>query len=137
MFGLFGKKKRATVLLVDDETSIVHVLRERLETCGYAVITAYNGREGLKKALRRKPDVVLLDNDMPIMSGKEMLERLRENPEGRNISVIMVTMASLIRDIEHADKCGVDDYIIKPFNTHDLILKIESILESKKISCSV
>lgn len=137
MFGLFGRKKRAKILLVDDDFSIVETLRERLEMCDYAVITAYNGQQGLKKALDHRPDIVLLDNDMPVMDGREMLERLRENPRGRDICVIMVTGAGLIQDINHGDKCGVDDYILKPFNTHDLVLKIEAILETRNVVVKV
>jgi DNA-binding response OmpR family regulator len=137
MFGLFGKKKRAKILLVDDDACVVQTLRERLEMNDYAVITACNGRQGLKKALDHKPDIVLLDNDMPIMDGREMLERLRENPRGRDICVIMVTAASLIQDIDHADKCGVDDYILKPFKTHELVLKIEAVLENRGVGVKV
>ena len=131
MFGLFSKKTRAKILLVDDGASVVETLRERLEMSDYAVTTASNGREGLEKALNLEPDIVLLDNNMPVMSGPEALERLRENPRGRDISVIMVTAANRIEDIDRADKCGVDDYIIKPFNTHDLLAKIEAIIENK------
>jgi two-component system, OmpR family, response regulator len=137
MFGLFNRKKRAKILLVDDDFSITQTLRERLEMCDYAVITACNGQQGLKKALAYKPDIVLLDNDMPVMDGREMLERLRENPSGRDICVIMVTAAGLIQDIDHADKCGVDDYILKPFKTHDLVLKIEAILENRGMGVKV
>ena len=133
MFGIFGRKKRAQILLIDDDISITHTLRERLEMCDYAVITACNGQQGLKKALDHQPDIVLLDSDMPVMDGREMLERLRENPRGRDIRVIMVTAANLIQDIDHADKCGVDDYILKPFKTHELILKIEAILENRGV----
>jgi len=131
MFGLFGRKKRAKILLVDDDFSIIQTLRERLEMCDYAVITACNGRQGLKKAMDHRPDIVLLDNDMPVMDGREMLERLRENPHSRDICVIMVTGAGLMQDINHADKYGVVDYILKPFNTHDLVLKIEAVLETR------
>jgi DNA-binding response OmpR family regulator len=137
MFGIFGKKKRAKILLVDDDLSVIHALRERLEMSGFAVIAASDGREGLEKALNMKPDIILLDNNMPVMNGREMLERLRENPKGRDICVIMVTAAGHIEDIDHADKCGVDDYIIKPFNTHDLILKIEAILETRRTLAEV
>jgi two-component system sensor histidine kinase ChiS len=137
MFGLFGKKKRAKILLVDDDPSVIQPLRERLEMSDFAVIAASNGREGLEKALDAKPDIILLDNNMPVMNGLEMLERLRENPKGRDICVIMVTAAGRIEDIDHADKCGVDDYIIKPFNTHDLIVKIEAILETRRTLAEV
>jgi CheY-like chemotaxis protein len=132
MFGLFSKKKRAKILLVDDDSSIVETLKERLELSDYEVVSASNGREGIEKAISHNPDIILLDNYMPVMNGPETLERLKENPKLKEISVIMVTAANRIADIDHADKCGVDDYIIKPFKTHDLILKIEAVIEHKK-----
>jgi DNA-binding response OmpR family regulator len=98
---------------------------------------ACNGRQGLKKALDHQPDIVLFDNDMPVMDGREVLERLRENPRGRDMCVIMVTGAGLIWDIDHADKCGVDDYILKPFKTHELVLKIEAVLETRGMGVKV
>ena len=133
MFGLFSKKKRARILLVDDDESVVEPLRERLEQSDFEVILAHNGREGLEKAISVDPDIILLDNYMPIMTGPEALERLREHPKGKDLSVIMVTAANRIADIDDADKCGIEDYIIKPFKTHDLIGKIEAIMERKKV----
>lgn len=131
MFGLFAKKKQVKVLLVDDEPSIVQTMRDRLELNQYQVFTAFDGQEGLQKAIELKPDIILLDTCMPVMNGHEMLERLRQNAEGRDMHVIMVTATSRIGDIDKADKFGVDDYIIKPFKMRELIEKIHNVLEQK------
>jgi two-component system, OmpR family, alkaline phosphatase synthesis response regulator PhoP len=131
---LWSKKKadRAKILVVDDEPNIVQTLQDRLEMNNYTVITACNGREGLDKALSESPDIILLDVIMPIMDGHEMLEHLRKNEEGKDVAVIMLTARSQNQDIVRANACGIEDYIVKPFDLSELLEKIESILENKR-----
>jgi DNA-binding response OmpR family regulator len=135
MFDFLGLRKKADkvkILVVDDEPSIVQTLQDRLEMNEYTVVTACNGREGLKKAQQEKPDVILLDVIMPIMDGHEMLEILRKQPGCEGISVIMLTARSQTHDIARANACGIDDYIVKPFDLSELLEKIETVLESRK-----
>jgi DNA-binding response OmpR family regulator len=130
---LWLKKKsdRAKILVVDDEPNIVQTLQDRLEMNNYSVTTACNGRDGLDKALSEKPDIILLDVIMPVMDGHEMLEHLRKTEEGKEISVIMLTARSQTQDIARANACGIEDYIVKPFDLSELLEKIENILENK------
>jgi DNA-binding response OmpR family regulator len=130
--GLRKKTDKVKILVVDDEPSIVQTLQDRLEMNEYTVVTACNGREGLKKAQQEKPDVILLDVIMPIMDGHEMLEILRKQPGCEGISVIMLTARSQTHDIARANACGIDDYIVKPFDLSELLEKIETVLESRK-----
>ena len=135
MFEFLGLKKKADktkILVVDDEPNIVQTLRDRLEMNEYDVITACNGKEGLETALQEKPDVILLDVIMPIMDGHEMLEALRRQPGGEEPSVIMLTARSQTQDISRANACGIDDYIVKPFDLSELLEKIESVVEHRK-----
>jgi DNA-binding response OmpR family regulator len=135
MFDFLGIKKKADktkILVVDDEPNIVQTLQDRLEMNEYQVITAGNGREGLEKVEQEKPDVILLDVIMPIMDGHEMLEMLRKQPGGRDVSVIMLTARSQTQDIARANACGIDDYIVKPFDLSELLEKIESVVEHRK-----
>ena len=135
MFDFMGLKKKAEkikVLVVDDEPNIVQTLQDRLEMNEYIVSTAGNGREGLKKAQQEKPDVILLDVIMPVMDGHEMLEVLRKQPDCNDISVIMLTARSQTQDIARANACGIDDYIVKPFDLSELLEKIETVLENRK-----
>jgi len=135
MFEFLGLKKKADktkVLVVDDEPNIVQTLRDRLEMNEYKVITACNGKEGLEAALQEKPDVILLDVIMPIMDGHEMLEALRRQPGGEGPSVIMLTARSQTQDISRANACGIDDYIVKPFDLSELLEKIESVVEHRR-----
>jgi DNA-binding response OmpR family regulator len=135
MFEFLGLKKKADrtkILVVDDEPNIVQTLRDRLEMNEYKVVTACNGKEGLETALQEKPDVILLDVIMPIMDGHEMLEALRRQPGGEEPSVIMLTARSQTQDISRANACGIDDYIVKPFDLSELLEKIESVVEHRK-----
>ncbi len=135
MFDFLGLKKKTTktkILVVDDEPNIVQTLQDRLEMNEYEVITAGNGREGLEKFEQEQPDVILLDVIMPIMDGHEMLEVLRKRPTGQNVSVIMLTARSQTQDIARANACGIDDYIVKPFDLSELLEKIESVVEHHK-----
>lgn len=129
----FGKKADKTrILIVDDEPNIVQTLQDRLEMNEYAVLTACNGKEGLEKAAREKPDVILLDVIMPIMDGHEMLEALRQQPGCEHTAVIMLTARSQTQDIARANACGIEDYIVKPFDLSELLEKIESVVEHRK-----
>ncbi|MHC4855305.1 MAG: response regulator transcription factor [Planctomycetota bacterium] len=129
----FGKKTCKTrILVVDDEPNIVQTLKDRLEMNEYTVFTAGNGQECLTVAQEQSPDLILLDVIMPIMDGHETLENLRQQDWGKDISVIMLTARSQAQDIARANACGIEDYIIKPFDLSELLEKIESILEHKK-----
>ncbi len=135
MFDFFGRKKKAgkhKILVVDDEPDLVLMLQDKLEMSGYEVITASNGKEGLEKAIEDGPDVVLLDVQMPVMDGLEMLEALRKHPEGVSKVVIMVSVRSQKDDLNRAEACGVKDYVVKPFELSALVEKVGEVLESAK-----
>jgi DNA-binding response OmpR family regulator len=135
MFDFFGFKKNARktkVLVIDDEPKVVQTLQDRLEMNDYEVLTAYDGKEGLEKTLKFLPDLILLDIIMPVMDGLDMLEAMRRYPECSDISVIMLTARSQMDDIERSRACGIEDYIIKPFEIGELLEKMEKIVEARK-----
>ena len=135
MFDFLGFKKKddkVRILVIDDEPNIVQTLQDRLEMNDYKVFTAGNGKEGLERALQEKPDVILLDVIMPIMDGHEMLEALRKQPGGDYSSVIMLTARSQTHDIARANACGIEDYIVKPFDLSELLEKIETVVMNRK-----
>jgi two-component system, OmpR family, alkaline phosphatase synthesis response regulator PhoP len=127
------KLNRAKILVVEDDVNIVITLQDRLAANGYKVIIACDGKEGLEKALTEKPDIILLDIIMPIMDGHEMLEQLRKTEEVKDIPVIILSARSQTQDIERATICGIDDYIVKPFDLIELLEKIETVLENKRV----
>jgi two-component system alkaline phosphatase synthesis response regulator PhoP len=136
MFDFLGLKKKADkvkILIVDDEPNIVQTLQDRLEMNDFNVVTACNGKEGLDMAIQETPDVVLLDVIMPVMDGLEMLEALRKEPTCQDVSVVMLTARSQTQDIARANACGIEDYIVKPFDLSELLEKIESIVENRKV----
>ena len=134
MLGIFKSKKKtalARVLVIDDAPDLVDTIQCRLEYCNCEVITACNGKEGLEKAAAEKPDLILLDTNMPIMSGPEMLEHLKKDPDLKNIPVIMVTALCEAEDIAKVSAHGIADYITKPFDFTELMEKITNILHNK------
>ena len=132
-FGLGKRTKKTKILVVDDEPNIVQTLKDRLEMNDFEVSTAYHGSDGLKTAEQEKPDIVLLDVIMPVMNGLEMLEIMRRQVWGKSTSVIMLTARSQTQDMARANACGIDDYIVKPFDLSELLEKIEALLEQRKV----
>lgn len=134
MTGLFKPKKktgRVKILLVDDKRDIVEIIQYRLNLFGWEVITSSDGKEGLKMAEDEKPDLIVLDINMPIMNGHKMLDSLRANPALRDNPVIMCTISNRIEDITKASSFNISDYVTKPFNCTELAEKIREVLENK------
>ena len=118
---------RKRILLVDDELQLVEVMKMRLEANDYEVITAGDGQEALHKVQKEKPDLVLLDILLPKINGYEICKRLKQNEDTINIPVIMMT-ASGTKDFE--EMCydvGADDCMRKPYNSSELVAKIEAL----------
>jgi DNA-binding response OmpR family regulator len=135
MLGLFRAKKKTIpvkILVVDDEPDVVSTVGYRLKFANCLVVTASNGQEGLERAAADKPDLILLDTNMPGMNGHEMLERLRADPALKHIPVIMLTARCESQDIAAASARGISDYVTKPFDFGQLIEKIHAVLKDRK-----
>ncbi len=132
MLEKFKSKKKtgqAKILIVDDQHDLVSTIQCRLEWCNCEVITAANGREGLEKAENDRPDLILLDTNMPVMNGHEMLKHLRGHSDLKDIPVIMVTVICEPQDIATASSYGIADYVTKPFDFTELMEKVAKALE--------
>lgn len=116
------------ILIVDDEVYILHILDFSLGAEGYEVITAADGEEALEKARTEKPDLVVLDVMMPKVDGFEACRRLKNDPETRELPVILLTAKGREVDRKMGIEVGADDYMVKPFSPSKLIQKIESFL---------
>lgn len=116
------KKK---ILAVDDESDVLLIIKTALLSEGYKVFTATNGPDALALAEDESPDLVILDMMMPEMSGFEVLKEMREKPSTESIPVIMLTGISEKEKIREALNLGIDYYIVKPFEFHDLIAKVK------------
>lgn len=116
------------VLAVDDSKTIRMIVKKAFNPYDCEVIEAENGVEGLAIAVRIKPDLIVLDITMPVMNGIEMLGKLREQPELKNIPVIMLTAESGKDNVMRIVKMGVKDYIVKPFKGEQLIERAQSVV---------
>jgi len=123
------KPARPRILIADDEPDLLSTIQCQLRWCRYDVTTAANGLETIEKARREKPDLILLDVNMPVMNGHQVLERLRANPDLASIPVIMVTAMYEPKDIAAVSAYGVADYVTKPFDFSELTEKISNALD--------
>ncbi len=114
-----------TVLVVEDDRNISQLLQMYLEKEGYAVITAFDGGQGLIKFRERQPDLVLLDVMMPVMDGWSVCKAIRGESQ---VPVIMLTAKGETDDKVHGLKAGADDYVTKPFEMKEVLARIEAVL---------
>lgn len=115
-----------TILTIDDETSGRKLMKLLLEREGYRVLTAANGEEGLVLAKGEQPHLILLDLMMPKMSGHEVLRRLKRDPDTKQIPVIMLTARGADADIANSFQLGAVFHVEKPYETKDLLHKIQA-----------
>jgi two-component system phosphate regulon response regulator PhoB len=116
------------VLIVEDEAPIVTLLRYNLEREGYSVIEANDGEEAMLVAAERRPDLILLDWMLPLLSGIEVCRRMRRAPDLRNIPIIMLTARGEEGDRVRGLNSGADDYITKPFSPAELVARVRAVL---------
>lgn len=114
----------AKVLIVDDEANIVISLEFLMEQAGYAVAIARNGDEALEKIESFRPDLVLLDVMLPGVNGFDILQRVRQQPEHRDMAIIMLTAKGREVEVTKGLALGADAYITKPFSTRDLLAEV-------------
>lgn len=117
-----------TILVVDDEQDILRVLQMKLEQSGYQVVTAENGQEALERVAEEKPDLILMDQVMPVMDGLEALENLKGNQSTMQIPVIILTANDSYAQMSKGWEIGSDLYLKKPVPVTELIDFIDCIL---------
>ncbi len=122
--------RQKKILAVDDERHIVRLVQVNLERAGYQVLTAFDGKEALKKVESDKPDLIVLDVMMPHMDGFEVLKRLRATDSTKDIPVVMLTAKAQDADVFRGWASGVDCYLTKPFNPIELLTFVKRIFES-------
>lgn len=123
--------RRPRLLVVDDITTNIDLIRKQLEGQGYDFETATNGHDALEKVRTCRPDVILLDLMMPGMSGYEVCRIIKTDKDLRFIPVIVITALSELEDKLKAINMGADDFLIKPFNRLELETRIRSLLRVK------
>jgi len=118
------------VLVADDEVHIVNVVAMKLRNNGFDVVTADNGADAYKLCCDEKPDIVITDYQMPQMTGIELIEKIRSNPDLQQIPIIMLTARGFAIEDEQKERLNVAECLSKPFSPKELLGYVESVLQS-------
>lgn len=117
------------LLIADDELGIRRLVRMTLESDQYEIIEAADAQEALGMARAHRPELVLLDVMMPKGTGFDVCRALKQDPETKDITVVMLTARSQKSDVAEGEVAGADDYFTKPFSPVNLVRKVDQILE--------
>ncbi|HWL92144.1 MAG TPA: response regulator [Phycisphaerae bacterium] len=115
------------VLVVEDQEDNRRILRDLLASGGFDILEAENGEEALK-AVTKRPDLILMDIQLPVMDGYEATRRIKANPEFHSIPIIVVTSYALSGDEEKARAAGCDAYFTKPYSPRQLLAAVREFL---------
>jgi two-component system cell cycle response regulator len=124
-----GLPEPTYILIVDDNLQNLELMQAYLEELGPPVRTARDGLEAIEEVDRERPDVILLDVMMPRMSGFQVCARLKADPATAGIPIIMVTALNEVADVEKAMESGADDFVTKPVNKAELVIRVRSLLQ--------
>ena len=116
------------ILVVDDEPDIITVLKGRLVSAGYDVVTAADGREALDTVRQAAPDLIILDLMLPKVNGYEVCTMLKQDARHQIIPIILFTALTQEKDKQLAAQCGADAYVCKPFKGQELLERIRALL---------
>jgi two-component system, OmpR family, alkaline phosphatase synthesis response regulator PhoP len=129
--------ENAKILIADDRSQGVELLEAYLSDTPYEIKTANNGEDTLRIVRDWHPDVILLDVMMPRISGFEVCSELRADPKTKDIGILMITALDQAADVDRGVAAGTDDFMTKPINKAELILRIKSLLQSRSESSSL
>ena len=116
------------ILAVEDQEDNMQILRDLLASAGFEIVEAENGEQALAAVAKRRPDLILMDIQLPIMDGYEATRRIKADPALRSIPIIAVTSHALGDGEEKARAAGCDDFVAKPFSPRQLLAKIRHYL---------
>jgi len=116
------------ILVVEDQEDNRQILRDLLGNAGYAMQEAENGQDALTAVAKQRPDLILMDIQLPILDGYEATRRLKADPDTRGIPIIVVTSYALSGDEAKARESGCDAYVTKPYSPRALLAKIKEFL---------
>ncbi|HYO26178.1 MAG TPA: response regulator [Lacipirellulaceae bacterium] len=127
-------KSRDRILIADDNEANVELLEAYLSGMDVDVAIAVDGQDTLDKAAAFKPHLILLDVMMPKLSGFEVCQKLKADPETRRIMILMVTALNEHGDMERAVEAGTDDFLSKPVNKDALLKRVENMLKLRNVT---
>jgi two-component system, cell cycle response regulator DivK len=112
------------ILVVEDQEDNRQILRDLLGNAGYELTEAENGEEAIAAVAKRRPDLILMDIQLPVMDGYAATRRIRTNPDLKSVPIIAVTSYALAGDEDKARAAGCDGYVSKPYSPRDLLAKV-------------
>ena len=115
------------ILIIEDTEDNRTILRDLFESVGYTVLEATNGEEGIASAERERPDIILMDIQLPVLDGYEATRRIKAIPALSGIPIIAVTSHALSDDERKARAAGCDDYVAKPFSPRAMLAKVQQL----------
>jgi two-component system cell cycle response regulator DivK len=118
------------ILLVEDTEDNRQIIRDLMESVGYELLEAEDGAAGVLMAAEHRPDLILLDIQLPVMDGYEACRQIKADPELRHIPIVAVTSYALAGDEDKTRAAGCDGYVAKPFSPLELLAKIDDFLSS-------
>ena len=121
-----GKRR---VLVADDDPSLIRLISTTLGTDDFDLLQAGDGQEALEVARRQRPDLILLDINMPRLDGFQVCQALKQDPETAGIKVVVLSARGSDADRARGRECGADDYFVKPFSPIQLLNKVYALLE--------
>ena len=116
------------ILVVEDQEDNRQILRDLLANAGYDMIEAEDGEQGVAAANNERPDLILMDIQLPVLDGYEATRRIRTNPDLRSVPIIAVTSYALAGDEDKALAAGCDGYVSKPYSPRELLAKVRAYL---------
>ena len=125
------------VLVADDEVHIIHVVAIKLRNNGYEVVTADNGAEAFALACEEKPDIIVTDYQMPRMTGLELVERLRQCEQTKDVPVIMLTARNFAISQQQQEDLQISECVSKPFSPKELLGNIEDVLHQQAVNQAI
>lgn len=120
--------RKSKILIIDDDPDALETMAAVLETRDYQVLMALSGAEGISKAVKEKPDLIMMDVMMPGLDGFATCKMIKENEEIKDIPVILLTGKGLVGDMEKGFAAGAKDFMIKPIDWDTLFLKIKELI---------
>lgn len=120
-----------TILCVDDESHILHVVSMKLRNAGYNVVTAEDGEEGLAAAFEHLPQLVITDFQMPFLTGLELCQELKKNGKTSTIPVVMLTARGFSIPQEQLDQTNIVAVLAKPFSPRDVLARVQELVPGR------
>jgi two-component system alkaline phosphatase synthesis response regulator PhoP len=120
--------RKSKILIIDDDPDALETMTAVLETHDYEILTALSGLEGISKASKEKPDLIIMDVLMPEVDGFVTCKMIKENKEIKNIPVILLTGTGMVGDMEKGFAAGAKDFMIKPIDWDKFFLKIKKLI---------